>query len=67
MGDMPTACASQFLISVTNSTKTDTKYTSAGYGVETIDISKLAAALYIVKVKDKNETLLFQEKLNVIR
>jgi len=37
------------------------------YGVETIDISKLAAALYIVKVKDKNEALLFQEKLNVIR
>jgi len=37
------------------------------FGVETIDISKLAAALYIVKVKDKNETLLFQEKLNVIR
>lgn len=46
VGDMPTACASQFLISVTNSTKTDTKYTSAGYGVETIDIAAPGDAIY---------------------
>ena len=46
VGDMPTACASQFLISVTNSTKTDTKYTSAGYGVETIDIAAPGEAVY---------------------
>ncbi len=31
------------------------------------DISKLAAALYVVKVKDKNETVLYQQKLNVIK
>jgi PKD repeat protein len=46
VGDMPTACASQFLVSVTNSTKTDTKYTSAGYGVETIDIAAPGEAVY---------------------
>jgi len=36
-------------------------------GQETIDISKLAAAMYVVKVKDKSDEVLFQEKLNVIR
>ena len=46
LGDIPTACVSEFLISVTNSTKTDTKYTSAGFGVETIDIAAPGDAIY---------------------
>ena len=38
VGDIPTACASNWLISVTNTTKTDQKYVNAGYGATTIDI-----------------------------
>lgn len=37
-GDIPTACPSDFLISVTNTTRTDDKATSAGYGLTTIDL-----------------------------
>jgi serine protease len=37
--DVPTACSSPFLISVTNSNNRDIKYTSAGYGKTTIDLA----------------------------
>lgn len=37
-GDIPTACTSDFLIAVTNTTKTDIKSTQAGYGLTTIDL-----------------------------
>lgn len=46
VGDIPTACVSEFLIAVTNSTKTDTKYTSAGFGIESIDIAAPGDAIY---------------------
>jgi len=36
-------------------------------GIETIDISKLAAAMYVVNVKSIKNEILFHEKLNVIR
>jgi len=36
--DVPTACASNFLVAVTNTTNSDTKYASAGFGINTIDI-----------------------------
>lgn len=36
-GDMPSACGSAWLITVTNTTRTDSKNT-AGYGVNTIDL-----------------------------
>ena len=45
-GDIPTACASEFLISVTNSNRNDTKYNSAGYGVESIDIASPGTDVY---------------------
>ena len=45
-GDMPTACSSLFLISVTNSTSSDVKNGSAGYGLETIDIASPGTAVY---------------------
>ncbi len=45
-GDIPTACVSQFLIAVTNSTNTDVKYTNAGYGVVSIDIASPGTAIY---------------------
>lgn len=38
VGDIPTACSSIFMISVTNTTRNDLKATSAGYGATTIDI-----------------------------
>jgi hypothetical protein len=37
-GDIPTACPSEYLISVTNTTNTDVKTNFAGYGVNTIDL-----------------------------
>lgn len=38
VGDLPTACSSDYLISVTNVGRNDVKVTSAGYGATTIDI-----------------------------
>lgn len=38
VGDLPTACASDYLITVTNVGRNDVKVTSAGYGATTIDI-----------------------------
>ena len=45
-GDIPTACASLFMIAVTNSTSSDVKYNSAGYGLESIDIASPGTAVY---------------------
>ncbi len=38
VGDLPTACPSEYLISVTNTNINDIKVTDAGYGVQTIDL-----------------------------
>jgi len=38
IGDLPTACPSEYLISVTNTGVNDFKVAEAGYGVETIDL-----------------------------
>lgn len=38
VGDLPTACPSDFLISVTNCGRTGKKVTAAGYGLTTIDL-----------------------------
>ncbi len=38
IGDLPTACPSNYLIAVTNTNQTDVKVTQAGYGKETIDL-----------------------------
>jgi hypothetical protein len=37
-GDVPTACPSAWLISVTNTTRSDTKNSGAAYGLTTIDL-----------------------------
>lgn len=37
-GDIPTACASDWLVTVTNTTRTDAKNSSCGYGTTTIDL-----------------------------
>ncbi len=46
VGDLPTACPSDFMISVTNLNNTDTKVTNAGYGAETIDLGAHGAGTY---------------------
>lgn len=38
VGDLPTACPSDWLISVTNTTRNDVKLTQAGYGLTTVDL-----------------------------
>lgn len=38
VGDMPTACTSPWLITVTNTTNTDAKNSGAAYGLTTIDL-----------------------------
>lgn len=37
-GDIPTACTSHWLVTVTNTTNTDAKNSSCGYGLTTIDL-----------------------------
>jgi subtilisin family serine protease len=45
-GDIPTGCSSSFLISVTNTNRNDSKYPSAGYGIESIDIGAPGTDIY---------------------
>jgi len=45
-GDLPTACPSDYLISVTNMDDTDNKVTQAGYGAETIDLGAFGAGTW---------------------
>lgn len=42
-GDLPTACPSDYLISVTNMNHNDVKVTGAGYGATTIDLGAFGA------------------------
>ena len=37
-GDVPTSCASDYLITVTNTDRNDSKFSSAAYGAESIDL-----------------------------
>lgn len=46
IGDVPTACSSEYLISVTNTNINDVKVTNAGYGLETIDLGAPGANAY---------------------
>ena len=46
VGDLPTACSSDFLISVTNLDITDNKVTQAGYGATTIDLGAYGEGTY---------------------
>lgn len=45
-GDIPTACASDFMISVTNTTRMDAKNTGAAYGLTTIDLGAPGTNIY---------------------
>lgn len=46
VGDLPTACPSDYLISVTNLRRNDQKATSAGYGLTTIDLGAYGQDTY---------------------
>jgi hypothetical protein len=46
VGDLPTACGSEFLISVTNMNENDVKVNQAGYGQTTIDLGAHGADAY---------------------
>ena len=43
IGDLPTACPSDYMISVTNMNHNDVKVTGAGFGAETIDLGAFGA------------------------
>jgi len=45
-GDIPTACPSNHLVSVTNSTRNDTKNGGAAYGLTTIDLAAPGTSIY---------------------
>lgn len=45
-GDLPTACPSDYLIAVTNTTKSDTRNSGAGYGLTTIDLGAPGTDVY---------------------
>ncbi|WP_299113766.1 S8 family peptidase [uncultured Winogradskyella sp.] len=46
VGDLPTACTSEYLISVTNTDINDVKVTQAGYGQESIDLGAPGAGAF---------------------
>ncbi|MBK8699162.1 MAG: S8 family serine peptidase [Saprospiraceae bacterium] len=52
-GDLPTSCSSEYLISVTNLDKNDTKVTGAGFGARTIDIGAYGSGTYTAAVNNK--------------
>lgn len=48
VGDMPTSCTSEYLISVTNLNRNDEKMVSAGYGTKSIDVGAYGHQVYTV-------------------
>lgn len=46
VGDLPTACSSDFIIAVSNVDRTNSKVISAGYGKSTIDIGAYGSETY---------------------
>ncbi len=46
-GDLPTACPSDYLISVTNTNSSDVKVNSAGYGLVSIDLGAPGSQVYL--------------------
>ncbi len=50
VGDLPTACPSDFMISVTNMNRSDIKVTGAGYGATTIDLGAFGAETFTAAI-----------------
>jgi subtilisin family serine protease len=57
VGDVPTACSSEFLISVTNTDVNDNKYTNAAYGVTSIDIGAPGTDIFSTLPEDNSGSL----------
>ena len=49
VGDVPTACGSDYLLSVTNTTSSDVKNSNAAYGATTIDLGAPGTSVYSTK------------------
>ena len=45
-GDIPTTCPSQYMVAVTNTTRTDAKATQAGYGLINMDLGAPGSSIY---------------------
>ncbi|MBD3297766.1 MAG: S8 family serine peptidase [candidate division Zixibacteria bacterium] len=45
-GDVPTACPSDYMVSVTNTTRTDNRNNGAAYGLTTIDLGAPGTSIY---------------------
>lgn len=56
-GDMPTTCASEFLITVTNVDKTDKKVVGAGYGSVSLDLGAPGQDTYTTTLNNGFATL----------
>ncbi len=56
-GDVPTSCSSDWLVSVTNTTNTDTKNSSAGYGVISIDLGAPGTSVFSTYTGNSTATL----------
>lgn len=50
VGDLPTGCASEYLMSVTNLSERDEKVTQAGFGLETIDLGAYGDNVFAAKI-----------------
>jgi serine protease len=53
VGDLPTGCDSEFLISVTNFSRNDVKVNSAGYGLRSVDIGAYGEGTFTVAQNDE--------------
>jgi len=56
-GDVPTGCSSDWMISVTNTTNTDAKNGSAGYGATTIDLGAPGTSVLSTYTGNSTSTL----------
>lgn len=56
-GDVPTGCSSDWLITVTNTTRTDTKNSGAGYGATTIDLGAPGTSVLSTYTGNSTSTL----------
>ena len=52
-GDLPTGCASDFLIAVTNLDKNDNKVNAAGFGRKSVDIGAYGSEAYTVATNNR--------------
>lgn len=56
VGDVPTAFSTEYMISVTNTTKNDVKNGGAGYGLHTIDLGAPGTLIYSLKLNNGYRT-----------